>query len=105
VTAGGRHWPARGPDTLPRWLDRRRGLPPLAPFLHAAARQTAEPATATRVPRARTRTTVPPPFPPWSDSLLRAGLVLVGIAVLGVPLLLMAWVRSPQITGERDPIA
>src|SRR5690606_39277618 len=71
----------------------------------AAARQTAEPATATRVPRARTRTTVPPPFPPWSDSLLRACLVLVGIAVLGVPLLLMAWVRSPQITWTREPNA
>ncbi|HEX7089456.1 MAG TPA: cytochrome c3 family protein [Longimicrobiales bacterium] len=46
-----------------------------------------------------------PPFPPWSDSLLRAGLVLMGIVVLGVPLLLMAWVRSPQIAGQRDPIA
>lgn len=48
---------------------------------------------------------MPPPFPPWSDSLLRAGLVLVAVTVLGIPLLLMAWVRSPQITGERDPIA
>jgi len=48
---------------------------------------------------------VPAPFPPWSDSLLRAGLVLAGGLALGVPLLLMAWVRSPQVTGERDPIA
>lgn len=47
---------------------------------------------------------MPPPFPPWSDSLLRLGLVLIGVFVIGVPLLLMVWVRSPQVTGQRDPI-
>jgi hypothetical protein len=47
---------------------------------------------------------VPSLFPTWSDSLLRAGLTLLGLLALGTPLVLMAWVRSPQITGQGDPI-
>lgn len=43
-------------------------------------------------------------FPRWSDTLLRVGLVVaLAVAALAV-VLLMAWVRTPQITGQFDPI-
>lgn len=43
-------------------------------------------------------------FPRWSDTLLRVGIVTVlAIGVLSL-VLLMAWVRTPQITGQFDPL-
>lgn len=39
-----------------------------------------------------------------ANTALRLGLVLAGLLVLGVPLLLMAWVRTPQVTGVGDPV-
>lgn len=44
-------------------------------------------------------------FPRWSDTLLRVVAVMaVGAGLLAV-VILMAWVRSPQITGQNDPLA
>jgi hypothetical protein len=43
-------------------------------------------------------------FPRWSDTLLRVGFVLL-LALLALSIVfLMAWVRTPQITGQFDPI-
>lgn len=39
-----------------------------------------------------------------ANTALRLGLVLAGLLVLGVPLLLMAWVRTPNVTGEGNPV-
>jgi len=44
-----------------------------------------------------------PLFRPWVDHVVRAALVIVAAAVLGGPILLMAWVRTPYITGEGVP--
>jgi hypothetical protein len=42
-------------------------------------------------------------LPPWSDSLLRLGLVLGSALVIGVPTLLMAWARSPMLHDVGEP--
>jgi hypothetical protein len=42
-------------------------------------------------------------LPPWSDSLLRLGLVLALALVLGLPLALMAFVRSPMARDVGEP--
>ncbi|MEO8875888.1 MAG: cytochrome c3 family protein [Polyangiaceae bacterium] len=47
---------------------------------------------------------MPALFPEWADSILR-GVLLVGVAGLaGIPLVAMAWARSPISTGEKSPI-
>jgi hypothetical protein len=38
-------------------------------------------------------------FPAWSTSVFRGALALLGALVLGVPLGLLAWERSPYVTG------
>lgn len=43
-------------------------------------------------------------FPRWSDSLLRVAIVAVVAVAVGVPVFLMAWVRTPYVTGESDPL-
>jgi len=47
---------------------------------------------------------MPAPFPKWADSLFRVLLAVGLITVAAVPLFLMAWVRTPQITGQFDPV-
>ncbi len=43
-------------------------------------------------------------FTPRADLWLRAALLAVGACVIGFPTLLMAWVRTPQVTGQYDPV-
>ncbi len=46
---------------------------------------------------------MPPLFPPWSNHALRACIGL-GLAVaVGIPALLLAYVRSPWVTGQYEP--
>jgi predicted CXXCH cytochrome family protein len=42
-------------------------------------------------------------FTPRADRWLRATLLALFLLVFGVPALLMAWVRTPQVTGQHDP--
>lgn len=46
---------------------------------------------------------MPPLFRPWVDHLARAVLFFVAVILLGVPILLMAWNRTPYITGQNVP--
>lgn len=46
---------------------------------------------------------MPPLFPPWVDHAVRAALVALAVIVLGGPIFLMAWVRTPYITGRGIP--
>ncbi len=48
---------------------------------------------------------MPAPFGPASDSLLRGGLAMILLSVVGIPLFLMVWVRTPWITGQGIPVA
>jgi hypothetical protein len=43
-------------------------------------------------------------FPPWSNDALRNAVVLAAIVALGAPCGLVALVRTPYVTGARDPI-
>ncbi|HEX7051832.1 MAG TPA: cytochrome c3 family protein [Longimicrobiales bacterium] len=43
-------------------------------------------------------------FPRWSDSVVRAGGVVLLIAVVGIPAFLMVWVRTPYTTGQFEPV-
>jgi hypothetical protein len=45
-----------------------------------------------------------PVFPEWSNSLIRWVLVLIVAVLVGIPLLLMAYVRTPFGTGQYDPL-
>lgn len=45
-----------------------------------------------------------PLFPPWSDSVLRGGLLLGVLVAVGCPVTLMAAVRTGWMTGERRAI-
>jgi hypothetical protein len=47
---------------------------------------------------------MPALFPRWSDTLLRVGFVLFLALIVMSIVFLMAWVRTPQITGQFDPI-
>lgn len=44
-----------------------------------------------------------PLFPPWSTTVLRAGLGLICLALVAAPSLLWAWERTPYVSGEQDP--
>ena len=44
--------------------------------------------------------TPPPLFTRRADRVMRAGLVLAAAVVVGVPLLLMGWVRTPEERGQ-----
>ena len=46
---------------------------------------------------------MPPLFRPWVDHVVRAALVIVVVVIIGGPILLMAWVRTPYITGQGVP--
>ena len=46
---------------------------------------------------------MPSLFRPWVDDVVRAALVAIVAVLFGGPLLLMAWVRTPYITGEGVP--
>ncbi len=46
-----------------------------------------------------------PLFPAWSNSLVRWVLGGTAAGVVGVPLTLMAWVRTPYATGQHDLLA
>ncbi|MGH7618744.1 MAG: cytochrome c3 family protein [Gemmatimonadaceae bacterium] len=43
-------------------------------------------------------------FPRRTNAVARGSLLALGIVVLGLPLVLMAWVRTPLVTGEGDRI-
>lgn len=43
-------------------------------------------------------------FPRWSNLVFRSVLLLVGAAVVGVPVLLMAWARTPWARGQFEPL-
>lgn len=43
-------------------------------------------------------------FPRWSNTALRVAILAVVAVLIGTPLALMAWVRSPYVTGQNDPI-
>jgi hypothetical protein len=45
-----------------------------------------------------------PLFPRWSNTVLRAGLVVGVIGLVGAITVLMVWVRTPYVTGQFDPI-
>jgi hypothetical protein len=42
-------------------------------------------------------------FPPWSDSLFQLAIAVVAGGAIAIPLFLMLWVRTPYMTGEREP--
>lgn len=44
-------------------------------------------------------------FPKGADAAVRLGLTLMALLAVGVPLFLMAWVRTPWVTGQFAAIA
>ncbi len=44
-----------------------------------------------------------PLYPRWVDQVVRPGLVLTFAGALMVPVTLIAWVRTPYVTGQFDP--
>jgi hypothetical protein len=44
-------------------------------------------------------------FPAWSNSAIRAALLVAVLVAAGLPAALMAWVRSEYARGQRNPIA
>ncbi|MEZ4239852.1 MAG: cytochrome c3 family protein [Myxococcota bacterium] len=47
----------------------------------------------------------PPALPRWANTALRLAVFALPAGFLGFPLLLMAWVRSPLITGVGEAVA
>jgi hypothetical protein len=45
-----------------------------------------------------------PLFPRWSDSALWTALALGGGALLGLPVAILIWVRTPYVTGMLQPV-
>lgn len=45
------------------------------------------------------------PFPRWTNTLARATLIAVACTLVGVPVALMAWVRTPNATRRYQPVA
>lgn len=43
-------------------------------------------------------------FPPRTNSVVRATLLAAACAIVGVPVALMAWVRTPNATGQFAPV-
>ena len=43
-------------------------------------------------------------FPRWSNTAVRVAILAIIAILIGGPLALMGWVRSPNVTGEDDPI-
>ncbi len=43
-------------------------------------------------------------FPRWMNSVARVALLAVGCALVGVPVALMAWVRTPNATRQYQPV-
>jgi hypothetical protein len=43
-------------------------------------------------------------FPEWTNSLYRVGIGLALVSIVLVPVLLMTWVRTPVVRGEKKPI-
>jgi Cytochrome c7 and related cytochrome c len=44
-------------------------------------------------------------FPPWANAAARATLLALACGVIGVPVALMAWVRTPNATGRYAPVS
>lgn len=45
------------------------------------------------------------PFPRWVNTLARAMLIAAACTLVGVPVALMAWVRTPNATRRYQPVA
>ena len=45
------------------------------------------------------------PFPPWANVVARATLIAIAGAIVGVPVALMAWVRTPNATRRYQPVS
>jgi hypothetical protein len=45
-----------------------------------------------------------PLFPPWSDTVFRLCLTLALTSIIGIPVAMMLWVRTPYVTKENDPV-
>ncbi len=43
-------------------------------------------------------------FPPWSNSAFRAVLLGAVMAILGLPIVLMGWVRTEYARGQNNPM-
>lgn len=48
---------------------------------------------------------MPALFPRWTNTLARATLIAVVCTLVGVPVALMAWVRTPNATRQYEPVA
>jgi hypothetical protein len=48
---------------------------------------------------------MPALFPPWANVVARASLIAAAAAIVGVPVALMAWVRTPDATRRYQPVA
>lgn len=44
-------------------------------------------------------------FPRWTNPAARATLLALAIIAVGVPVMLMTWVRTPNATGQFKPVA
>jgi hypothetical protein len=44
-------------------------------------------------------------FPRWTNTLARASLIAFACALVGAPVALMAWVRTPNATRQYQPVA
>lgn len=44
-------------------------------------------------------------FPPWANAVARATVVAAACAIVGVPVGLMAWVRTPNATRRYEPVS
>jgi hypothetical protein len=43
-------------------------------------------------------------FPPWSDTVFRLCLLAASAAVVGAPVMMMLWVRTPYVTRQGEPV-
>lgn len=48
---------------------------------------------------------MPALFPPWANVVARASLIGAACAIVGLPVGLMAWVRTPNATRRYQPVA
>jgi hypothetical protein len=44
-------------------------------------------------------------FRPWMNTVMRAVLIVAAVTLVGVPVALMAWVRTPNATRQYQPVA